>query len=123
MAAAASRVTLKVPKAFISMVVDERAHVVGRAAAADGAPAAHAAAGDVDDDRQRADRLGGGDGRTHVVVVVDVAAHGHDRVAQLLGQVRGAVAGLIEDGDARPELDEASYGGCPQPPGAPRDDG
>ncbi len=92
-----------------------------RAVAAHGAAAADAATGHVHDQRQRADRLGGGDGRAHVAVVVHVAADGDGAVAELLGQLAAPVGVAVEDGDTEAELGQATHGRRPETPGTPGD--
>ena len=115
--------TLNVPNAFISIVSMNGVLGVGGAVARHGASAAHAAAGHVDHDRQRADGAGRRDGRADVVVVVDVAADGDDRFAELVGQRRAPVEVAVEDGDADAAVDELAYRGGAQAARSAGDDG
>jgi hypothetical protein len=96
---------------------------VGRAVARHRAPAADATTGDVDHERERADRAGGLDGGGDVVVVVDVAPDGDCAVAQLLGQVGPAVGVTVEDRHADAQLGQPAHGRAAQPAGAARHQG
>ena len=121
-AAAASRVTLNVPKAFISIVAEKASLWWGVPSRPTVRPAADAATGDVDHDRQGAEALGRLDGGRHGVVVVHVAADRDGRGAELVGQRRGPVGVAVEDGDADAEVDEAADGGGAESTGATGDD-
>ena len=121
MAAAARRVTLKVPNAFISMVPTNAALSWGVPSRPDGTAAADAAAGHVDDERQHAERLRRLDGGADVAVVVHVAGHRHGRVTELLGQRLGSVAVTVEDRDAGADPDEVADRGGAEAARAARD--
>jgi hypothetical protein len=97
---------------------DERALVVGRAVAADGASAAGGPAGDVHDQRERAEGASRFDGRGDVVVVRDVAAHRDRSSAELAGERFRPLLVAVEDGDADADLREPPNGRGAEPSGS-----
>ena len=82
-----------------------------RAVAADRAAAGHPAAGDVHDDRERPERLRGGDGCADGVIVEDVARDRLDPIAELRGQGVGETGIPVEHHHAHAEAGQPPHGG------------
>ena len=122
MAAAARRLTLKVPMAFISIVPTKASLSCGVPSRPTVRPPPTPPPATLTTTDSGPSALGGGDGRAHVGVVVDVAGGRDGQVTQLVGEGGGPVAVPVEDGHPTARLDEATDRRPAQPTGAAGDE-